>query len=691
MDDSTTRKLTASRDSSTQDPALDEILRAVAHAPARRPPPEPAQPGERWGAGGRYTIERRLGRGGMGTVYSATDTMLHREVALKVLDPGSGDDGAVQRARLLREARIAARIEHERVARIYDVGEHEGALFVAMELVRGVTLRRWMDGRAVAAGEILAVARQIAEGLAALHASGVFHRDLKPENVMLTDQGGVRLLDFGLARQTARVGGDGERSAPVAGEGRAARVSEGESLAFAGTPGYMAPEQCEGKALDARVDVFALGVIVYELVTGVRPFGSGASEEVVEGRVRVAPDFSGAVWKEMPARLQEVCARMLAWEPAERFSGGAGVGDALHGIRGDSVLPAALVPSGRLLPSVAQELANAETEAAPVPRRRGWRVGGLIGVAATLVAAGLMIARSASVGHHATLRPPPVPGMAWVDVGAITVGRSPADLDRECVAIGPGCDRKKMQGEVPSSRVTIAPFQLDVYEVTNEEMATTLTMLGGLLSVVDDEDDHYPRDVRWNKDLGHDGEVIADLNPLVGGIEYGADHSFHARAGREQWPAVQVTWHGARLFCTTRGKSLPTEDEWEAAARGRDDRPWPWGSAPLRCGEVVVPRDGLIVMPSSCPEKVSLGPVGQAAQDVTPDGIHDLGGNVAEWVDAVYVEGNRAARVDAGAADLPKVVRGGSFFQSIEARTSGRSRQLANGVGYNVGFRCAVR
>ena len=395
MDDSTTRKLTASRDSSTQDPALDEILRAVAHAPARRPPPEPAQPGERWGAGGRYTIERRLGRGGMGTVYSATDTMLHREVALKVLDPGSGDDGAVQRARLLREARIAARIEHERVARIYDVGEHEGALFVAMELVRGVTLRRWMDGRAVAAGEILAVARQIAEGLAALHASGVFHRDLKPENVMLTDQGGVRLLDFGLARQTARVGGDGERSAPVAGEGRAARVSEGESLAFAGTPGYMAPEQCEGKALDARVDVFALGVIVYELVTGVRPFGSGASEEVVEGRVRVAPDFSGAVWKEMPARLQEVCARMLAWEPAERFSGGAGVGDALHGIRGDSVLPAALVPSGRLLPSVAQELANAETEAAPVPRRRGWRDWGPVGAAA-VGATGLASASQAS-------------------------------------------------------------------------------------------------------------------------------------------------------------------------------------------------------------------------------------------------------------------------------------------------------
>ncbi len=151
MVDPTTRKLAASPDS-LQDEALDEILRAVAHAPPRRPPPEPARPGERWGAEGRYLIDRRLGRGGMGTVYSATDTLLHREVALKVLDAGSGDGEAVQRARLLREARIAARIEHERVARIYDVGEHEGALFVAMELVRGVTLRSWMTGRAAAPG-----------------------------------------------------------------------------------------------------------------------------------------------------------------------------------------------------------------------------------------------------------------------------------------------------------------------------------------------------------------------------------------------------------------------------------------------------------------------------------------------------------------------------------------------------------
>ncbi len=110
----------------------------------------------------------------------------------------------------------------------------------------------------------------------------------------------------------------------------------------------------------------------------------------------------------------------------------------------------------------------------------------------------------------------------------------------------------------------------------------------------------------------------------------------------------------------------------------------------MRCGEVVVPRDGLISMPAECPQKVTLGPVLAAAQDVTPEGIHDLGGNASEWVDAVWVAGNRSSHADAGVADLPKVVRGGSAFQSLLARTSGRGRQLADAGADNLAFRCAL-
>lgn len=671
-----TRKLDNSGES-TEEAELDDLLRRIAYAPPRHPSSEPARTGERWGAGGRYVIEARLGRGGMGTVYSAADTLLSRTVALKVLDAAHGDDEAAQRARLLREARIAARIEHERIVRVYDVGEHEGSLFVAMELLRGVTLRSWMAGRTAAAGEMLAVVGQIADGLAALHAAGVFHRDLKPENVMLTEQGGIRLLDFGLARHAARPGAEG--GGPVAIRAPAG----GESLVgLSGTPAYMAPEQWAGHPLDARVDVFALGIMVYELVTGARPFDAQGVLLVTRW---VDPDFSGEAWAKMPPGLQAITARMLARDPAERFADGAAVRDALGAIAAKPVAPAALLPA-----STIAKLALATTEAAPVSRPRRRRSWVPVGAAVAIGAAALVTLRVATLRQPSAPRPPPAPGMAWIDVGTITVGRSPEELDRECAAIGPGCNRGRMQREVPSSQVTIPPFQLDIYEVTNEEMAATLNALGSSLYVAEDEDDHYPRYVRWGKDLGHDGEILVDLYHPGGGIEYRADRTYYARAGREREPAVQVTWYGARFFCTARGKSLPTEDEWEAAARGREDRPFPWGSAPLRCGEVVVPRDGLVSMPSSCPEKVALGPVGQAAQDVTPEGIHDLGGNAAEWVDAVYVEGNRAARIDAGTADLPRVVRGGSFFESLLARTSGRYRQLANGVGTNLAFRCAL-
>jgi formylglycine-generating enzyme required for sulfatase activity len=346
------------------------------------------------------------------------------------------------------------------------------------------------------------------------------------------------------------------------------------------------------------------------------------------------------------------------------------------------------MPAALMMPGALRELVEATTCVAPSsapPRRRRAFIAILVAVGAALSVGALAIV----LYRSSAPRLPPLEGMAWIDVGTITVGRDTADLDRECAAIGPGCDRELMQREAPSARVTVAPFQLDVYEVTNDELALTLDSIRNTLFVAEDADHHYPRYVRWNKNLGHDGEVLVDLEPVRGGIEYTADHRFHVRPGFERLPAVQVTWYGASLYCATRGKSLPTEDEWEAAARGREDRPFPWGRAPIRCGEVGVPRDGLVSMDASCPAEVALAPVGQAAQDVTPDGIHDLGGNAAEWVSAVFVAGNRQAHAGAGGGDLPKVIRGGSILESLLVRTSGRNRHIANGSGYNVGFRCA--
>jgi serine/threonine protein kinase len=275
-------------------------------------PSEEAAGGTRWGSSSRYVIHREVGFGGMGIVYAATDTLLGRLVALKVLHQSEPND-TQQPSRILTEARLAAQVEHERIARIYDVDEHDGKLFVAMEFVRGVTLRARMNAVALDATDIVTIAVQIAEGLAALHAHRLIHRDLKPENVMLSESGAVKLLDFGLAREIA--------GAVFPGEPPPSERSPSENLMSpSGTPGYMAPERFDGRALDYRVDVFALGVIVYELVVGIRPLGDGAPFSTQRAKLGW-PDFSGRRWSRM-GHLKEVTARMLARDPAKRLADG---------------------------------------------------------------------------------------------------------------------------------------------------------------------------------------------------------------------------------------------------------------------------------------------------------------------------------------------------------------------------------
>jgi formylglycine-generating enzyme required for sulfatase activity/predicted Ser/Thr protein kinase len=648
---------------SIHDAAVDEVVRAIAHAPPRTPPPDPEN-GTRWGDRGRYVIDRRLGRGGMGTVYLASDTLLGRQVALKVLDAGDDAEDEAHRVRLMREARLAAGLEHERVARVYDVGEHDGSAFVAMEYVRGVTLRSWMS-EPHAPREILRVLGQIAEGLGVLHASGVVHRDLKPENVMLPTQGGVKLLDFGLAGHVTRP------AEPEPGGTVGHAPPEGRSTsAFLGTPGYMAPEQYAGERADARADIFALGVIVCELVTGERPFKCGTMMALSRAIQEQARPLDGPAWNRFPG-LGDVASRMLDRERDKRYADGAAALEALRELHPPQ-----------------------EVEHPPSTVRRGRRWGWIVGGLVVLVGAGLVveprIARERA--RRRALAAPPPAGMALVDVGTITIGRAQEEVDAQCAALGPKCDRDQLAAQTPARRVTVAPFYLDVHEVENRAMVAVLNAVRAKLFVAPDDDDHSMRFVRFNTGIGHDGELLLDLFPAKSGITYTPEkvypeETYRAREGRERWPVTQVSWFAADLYCRTVGKRLPTDLEWEAAARGSNNRPFPWGDAAVRCGEVAVPADGMVPMAPGCELRGKTAQdVGAAPQDVTLEGVHDLGGNVTEWVDATFDEA-----VDPGARslDVPRVVRGGSYFKSLMARTSGRMRQLPNNVAPNGGFRCA--
>ncbi len=308
---------------------------------------------------GRYVVVGRLGRGGMGDVYRAEDPELGRPVAIKMLSAGRARGDAAS-ARLLREARALARLSHRNVVPIYDVGTFGDDVFLAMALVKGQTLRRWWE-RKPGWREIVDVLVQVGRGLAAAHLAGVIHRDVKPENIIVDEAGSPCVLDFGLARAV-----DAAPDEPASLDPDAV-MDLTQTGSVVGTPGYMAPEQHEGKKADAPADQFALFVTLYEALHGQRPFVGDTIAELAaslrEGR-RHPPSRD----VRLPARVTAVIDRGLAREPGDRF------------------------------PSMTDAMDALERAARP-PAWRGWA---LAGVAATALAAAALVSISGQTDACAT-------------------------------------------------------------------------------------------------------------------------------------------------------------------------------------------------------------------------------------------------------------------------------------------------
>lgn len=265
---------------------------------------------------GQYTIVRELGRGGMGRVYLATDAGLGRAVALKALPPGMGSD-PTQRERLRREARAAASLNHPGICTVYALVEHAGELFMAAEYLEGHTLRDEIAaGRRPPAQDVLRAAQEIAAALAGAHAAGVIHRDLKPANVMRTHDGRLKIVDFGLARvDTAALAGSIE--------------SLTQSGIIVGTPAYMAPEQLNGDRGDARVDVFAFGVMLYEYACGIHPFAAATPPLVIARILQSEAVALAALCPNLSHHLGAIIDRCLMKTPQDRFASAAEIAAAL--------------------------------------------------------------------------------------------------------------------------------------------------------------------------------------------------------------------------------------------------------------------------------------------------------------------------------------------------------------------------
>ncbi|HEV2063115.1 MAG TPA: serine/threonine-protein kinase, partial [Thermoanaerobaculia bacterium] len=267
---------------------------------------------------GPYEILAPIGAGGMGEVFKARDTRLQRLVAVKVLAPRVADDPEAL-ARFEREARTVAALSHPNILAIHDVGREGGIVYAVMELLEGETLRARLAAGPLSAGLARETATQIARALAAAHERGIVHRDLKPENVFLTNDGLVKVLDFGLARHVVEEDrGRGDTASPTV----SGRTRPGTVL---GTAGYMAPEQVRGQAADARADVFAFGAVLYEMLAGARAFPGETAMDAMVAIVRDEP-------KPLPGGepLAGVALRCLEKEPDRRFSSGRDLAAALQ-------------------------------------------------------------------------------------------------------------------------------------------------------------------------------------------------------------------------------------------------------------------------------------------------------------------------------------------------------------------------
>jgi Tol biopolymer transport system component len=305
---------------------------------------------------GHYQILRSIGAGGMGEVYLAEDNRLGRKVALKVLAASMAADPE-RRGRFEREARAIAALNHPNIVTIHSVEEHEGVVFLTMELVEGKTLSELIPRQGMTLEQVLKIAIPLADAVGAAHQRGITHRDLKPANVMVGEDGRVKVLDFGLAKLQEYTALD----ASTATLGSAQLTGEGKIM---GTVAYMSPEQAEGKPVDPRSDIFSLGIMLFELATGERPFRGDTNMSLLSAILKDQPRSITELRQDLPRDFARMLKRCLAKDPDERYQTAKDLRNDLRSLKED-------LDTGEVARTASHSGISPATVAAPAARRRG--------------------------------------------------------------------------------------------------------------------------------------------------------------------------------------------------------------------------------------------------------------------------------------------------------------------------------
>lgn len=623
---------------------------------------------------GGYRITQRLGQGGMGIVYAARHEKLPKRAAVKILSTAVAQDSS-QVARFFTEAKAISLLSHPGIVTLYDYGQmSDGTVYMLMELLTGQTLKERMERAPPSMAQALQIAREVALALAVVHRHEIVHRDLKPANIMLVPsaEGGerVKVVDFGIAKFVQSLESS---SAP------------GTVL---GTPAYMAPEQCEGNAvIGDRTDVYALGIVLYELLTGQYPYElkDRSWTALFRAHREQAMLPLSASRPEVPLELATVVREMLDKEPTRRPS----MAELAARLQLELGAEGRAPQRSPLAPPPATQTAMQPDGSAPAARsgrrvvaRKLW----LLGSGATLLVStgiGVWFLQWARSPARAPVAPA---GMRYLAGGRIRMGSSPAEVAaalKQCREENPLCQADVFDRELNGPEIRVAPFFLDALEATNEQFVWLLNHPPG--QRVEVKEQRYVR---------LDQQLALDLHPQWGGIKYdpaaAPGAQFSVIPGRADQPVSQVTFYGADWFCRAKGYRLPTEPEWELAARGLERRMYPWGDSAPTCTGANLGRwhtsDG---RQGPCWNDAALHkrPVGSSPQDRSPDSIFDLGGNVEEWTQDAW-----ASPYQPHVQEAPtyRAVRGGAWNDTMSsARGSGRTRWEPGKLSREIGFRCA--
>jgi formylglycine-generating enzyme required for sulfatase activity/tRNA A-37 threonylcarbamoyl transferase component Bud32 len=587
---------------------------------------------------GKYKIIEEVGRGGFADVYKAVDTTLDRTVALKFLEPRLLRDPAFVE-RFQREAKLAANLKHPHIVFVHEFAWKAGTVYMAMEFLEGQTLKEViLQEGALPPSRIVNMVGQMASALDYAHERGLVHRDIKPSNIMVGADDHVTVMDFGIAKAATLT----------------ALTTTGRIF---GTPEYMSPEQAEGLVEpDARSDVYSLGVVVYEMFTGQVPFRGTTPLSIMRGHADKPPPRPSEINPAVSPAVEAVLLKALAKKREERYQSAGEMAVALQQAVRGAVMEAERAPAPP----------PAEPAPASVPARPAlpWRwvagigaaVVGVVALSIVLTSGGGPATTPTSAPTAAVLAPTDTP------VPPTNTPTPSAPLDMVHVPAGEfimGSD-EGAGDEQPVHTVYLDAFYIDETEVTNAQFAQFLNEQGN----------QEEGGVTW-LDIGNENCLITES----GG-------QYQPKSGYSDHPVIEVSWYGANAYCQWAGKRLPTEAEWEKAARGTDERTYPWGEG-IDCDHAQY---------SECGGRTV--PVGSKPKGVSPYGALDMAGNVWEWVADWYDSGYYALspenRPEGPASGGGRVIRGGSWLNDgAIVRAAHRDWFDPVVAYYLVGFRCA--